>query len=182
MLNRLSMLVTLLSLVLFAASCVMWVRSHRVRDVLATDHVGGNHRWITSMSGALHFQTDLDGGFADELSWRSRRISPPPGWTNRNSYPPEVRWFLGFAYGRYTTAMRIVESEPSARFFHLQVVVVPYWFVTLLFAACSAVSAMLQWRSSHRRQAGHCVHCGYDLRASLGRCPECGNLKTAGAP
>lgn len=25
-----------------------------------------------------------------------------------------------------------------------------------------------------RRQSFHCVECGYDLRASTGRCPECG--------
>jgi hypothetical protein len=30
------------------------------------------------------------------------------------------------------------------------------------------------WRRTDRQRQGRCIHCGYDLRASNGQCPECG--------
>ena len=46
------------------------------------------------------------------------------------------------------------------------------------FFALVPVSVLRRaWREkvqSERRQRGHCPACGYDLRATSGRCPECG--------
>ena len=34
--------------------------------------------------------------------------------------------------------------------------------------------AFRQWSRERGERRGHCLTCGYDLRGSAGRCPECG--------
>jgi hypothetical protein len=62
-------------------------------------------------------------------------------------------------------------------------VTVPLWMPLALGGIVPGV--ILAWRAgrslSRRRRAAlrACVHCGYDLRASPHRCPECGTSSTA---
>ena len=35
-------------------------------------------------------------------------------------------------------------------------------------------------RRRMREQTGHCINCGYDLRGSPDRCPECGGINPSG--
>lgn len=58
---------------------------------------------------------------------------------------------------------------------------VPYWAVEalcLLMMARLVRRALIRFR---RKRSGRCLACGYDLRASRERCPECGWEKGAGA-
>jgi hypothetical protein len=55
--------------------------------------------------------------------------------------------------------------------FHLQI---PHWFVVLLASLAPGVWLIRRHRRASRVRLGRCAGCGYDLRASPGRCPECG--------
>ena len=53
-------------------------------------------------------------------------------------------------------------------------VTIPLWMLCLLFAALPAYSLPPIRRRRKRKKLGLCLKCGYDLRASRDRCPECG--------
>jgi len=68
----------------------------------------------------------------------------------------------------------------------LMTLTIPLYFVTLVFAPLPAhyfLRVRRRRRIAARLVRGCCVFCGYDLRASAGRCPECGRESSlAGRP
>jgi hypothetical protein len=59
-------------------------------------------------------------------------------------------------------------------------VLLPTWALIAALLLPSGLWAWIGWRQRRRVKAGCCVSCGYDLRASLERCPECGReVKTS---
>ena len=50
----------------------------------------------------------------------------------------------------------------------------PHWLPLALFAAPPAFWLAAARRRRNRARLGHCPTCGYDLRATPERCPECG--------
>ncbi|HZK81278.1 MAG TPA: hypothetical protein VFC46_09435 [Humisphaera sp.] len=62
------------------------------------------------------------------------------------------------------------------------VIVIPFWVITLLALITGAGGAIAIRRALKGRRlqrVGRCPVCGYDLRASPDRCPECGNHRVA---
>jgi len=58
----------------------------------------------------------------------------------------------------------------------VRAIAMPLWFVTMLFAIAPA-ARFFRAVSRHRRERkGLCEVCGYDLRATPDRCPECGKV------
>ena len=58
-----------------------------------------------------------------------------------------------------------------------KMVVIPFWFLTLMLSTAAAIAMwreIVTHKTRRRARAGLCPACGYDMRATPDRCPECG--------
>jgi hypothetical protein len=79
---------------------------------------------------------------------------------------------LGLSYWNQTSP-----PNPQMRWLHAIGFDLPYWPFVLGFGVLPAIAMRREWlaRRTRRRLAARlCIACGYDVRASRDRCPECG--------
>jgi hypothetical protein len=171
-----------LSLLLCAAVCVLWVRSYFVADCVQR-HRG---RFLTRVDLACggvrleHFDgagIPSFGAFAGADSWEHDTYRP-----ERLERPGPVNGDVIRASG---CGLQLYHGLPPVRpisgknwAYPGWGAVVPFWAIAL---ACLA-PPLFGWRSRRRYhwlvRAGRCAACAYDLRATPGRCPECGAVAT----
>jgi hypothetical protein len=158
-----------LSLLLFAATLALWIRTY-FRDDQIT--IGSRYGISTEPSALIFFgagypyftRAGLYESFPIRRTFRQfdqfLRLTVVH-WTN-GKY---VRC-LGFAF---SSALQSVPAPPC-RFVD---VAIPLWFPLL---ATSMTPALWLLKGKTRAENGKCLACGYDLRATPERCPECGTL------
>jgi hypothetical protein len=143
--------IAIISLLLFAASLIMWIRSYWTLDIVSFRQAGF-HELVT---WSLYSR---DGGV--ELFGEKRYVTTiPPGhdfmWVsaplNMMSTPPPWVWNPNsmLSYG-------IIAAFTGA---------LPLWWLIHRYFGTVA----------RRRRLGLCANCGYDLRATPDKCPECGS-------
>jgi hypothetical protein len=143
-------LAAMVSLLLGCAVVLLWARSYRhislPGDADALDFTHSDpYWWVISNPGRLIFCHQVGGGW--------------------NSPTPRFR-FLGLEFAGSWVGRSSLTN-----------LLVPYWMVLLPFLILPAarIRATRKDRQRNRRIAsGLCGSCGYDLRGSAGRCPECG--------
>lgn len=108
--------------------------------------------------------------FAEQLGWssysfRTNAISPDrrPWFV---SEPGNWR-FLGLGTGETTG------GGQTARTYD-----VPYWLLIAIFGTPVVLAVMRGRTLAVRAHEGRCLKCGYQLDASMMRCPECGTART----
>ena len=161
-----------LSLLLLLASVALWIRSAFRADRLDVENTT-SHYLLTSGKGTLYFVA---------VHWRftgtgtSAQFSLPPdaaravlGWSADFGFD----WFVS-NHGRFPGISYRHFAYPNS------VMSGAAYEGTLSYAWPTALSSILPlwWGIRRMRRprfpAGHCQKCGYDLRATPARCPECG--------
>jgi hypothetical protein len=191
---------TAASLLACAAVVAVWVRSNRVAEefrwfrcdvggatVVITDrHLSvteGQVFWDGRTTTRDYASIEDAGLFADDASSQEpfdhqtramppRRIGRPgEGWSRLKFRVTRATAPVPTTGPAWPGVVRPVTGREES--FGM---IVPLWMPVVATALLSAVRAGLWWRRrKHRREAaGLCPSCGYDLRASPERCPECG--------
>jgi hypothetical protein len=172
--------VTVASLLLSVAVLAFWVRS-----TFTSDEV-----WIYSERGygAFSFQHRIYAG----VFWDPKR--PGPGGLHV-LVESDRTWSTGLfcawvakehGFGRTAFGALRADEIPQAVLPSVRFVWVPHWFAAsaLLIIGSPAIptAASVIRRRRRARRPELCAACGYDLRATPDRCPECGTIPTALSP
>jgi hypothetical protein len=177
--GRVFTLASALSLLLCAAACALWVRSYFADDCVgyARNAADGLHRRVLAVEASdgqvwLTWWSRDYTATANARDAATRRGLPKAGWFYLRSGPlsgaaadNSLLESMGFHFWlREPVTALDTSSEVGA----------PFWAVALACLAAPVLWFRQARRGHARRRAGLCARCGYDLRASPQRCPECG--------
>ena len=135
--------------------------------------------WVRSYLGETWRIGSIPGG----LAFASMNAGEPflkEMYGDYDSSRTVVRSLYGSANAR-TELLGFKHAHGTLRGMSFWLVAVPYWFIVLLTAAPPADWWRQQRRARHRKVEGRCPGCGYDLRGTPERCPECGWTKSPAA-
>jgi hypothetical protein len=187
--RRMIMTLAAASLALCAVMMTLLVRSYWRSDAI-THRTAAASFDLWTERGSLTFQrmsSPLTEWEAVGWGWSSTPTAPPsPAWPD-----PGVRIGVhaaGFELyvsdggtvslgtnNMYGSTPVVAGSPPRVR------VAVPLWLGAVIFALPAIVVTVRRARCRRRRALHNCANCGYDLRATPGRCPECGSVVAATA-
>jgi len=181
---------TVLSLLLCVLTVVIWMRSYR-HGWGACYASQGRHKYALDIAYGQIVASDtdltatverrpaafsagwykLDGDEFDEAMWRMV------------TFPDDEQRFSGWGFAadsgrRVYCFASSVDAFATGGSVPLRVLALPLWFVAVLLAITPLVKLRSLMQLFRRKRNGLCLVCGYDLRATTWRCPECGTVPT----
>ena len=169
-----------LSLMLCMATVGLWVRSYWRQDQIAFFPKPSSTCFLGDWRGRVELTRQYvspavpSGWGASTSNFGTVGEFKQTGWVRGGSsfdphfIAPHAFYFghtenLGYAI---ISSMRITQS--------FDIWALPFWLIALAFAMTPAFLGLSTLRNSRRSRRGLCASCGYDLRATPDRCPECG--------
>jgi hypothetical protein len=173
---------TAVSLVLCVATVTWWIRSYWRCDSIG--RVGSErHDDLFSNWGILTFSQSFgDFEIYEPFEYFTTEEAFPP-ISPYLPYDPGFRhnWHLfGFRFF-LTDGGNVQQQGGNTQIPHEWRLETPYWFWAAAFSILPLLWGRRRRLNSPRGAKGHCRSCGYDLRATPERCPECGTPAAGGA-
>ena len=154
---------TVLSIIVGAAVLFMWPVSYRWDDE-AEFRCGKQLFVLRSNGGLARFVWDSNFPGSEAARWERKAVGTKDGIRYHGDSDP----FHGIEW-HYKT------GEQGGAVVTWRVLTVPYYGLFMLSLALPVMRGLMFMRRRRaRRRPGCCVVCGYDLRATPERCPECG--------
>jgi hypothetical protein len=162
---------------------LLWIRSYWRTDTLLLFVPGDRVQGVTSARGVILVAVS-NVAVGREWAWSADHVAfeneaDDPGFdksaavligVDETIVKPK---FLGFGAVFPAQNQLLIQRTRAA------VILVPHWFILGLIAIFPVRAALRRRRMARWKREGRCVQCGYDLRASPQRCPECGQVATA---
>jgi hypothetical protein len=147
--------------------CVIWIRSYWIGDMWLWYDEPLTSNWVRVGHGYIQY------GLYDVS--RMTGINLPAGHYRED--PKDDRFFTNLQVGQTHFAFVGLhfDRNQGAYSSYMLAQVHLIWPISLS-AVLPAIWLILYRRRRRRFRAGLCRVCGYDLRASTGRCPECGTI------
>ena len=159
------------SVLVSVAVAVFWVRSYWVVDTFSWSNTSDDHM-VGSGGGRLVY---------GDAHWPHGRVAV---WLRHDGVARDkAAWFErpehgdGFRFGGFEYSKEVLPYQMTGVWFYVppwRLLGIPYGAVFALGLILPATRLAGWLRRMRRRRRGLCVYCGYDLRASGARCPECG--------
>jgi hypothetical protein len=171
--RRILNLAAAISLVLFLATVTLWCRSYRVWDFIQhwrpIDPAASCRFTLVSEEGyvSLRYVSGPTVGRVVEDEYNKWRWSRA---TRRSEHYLAEERRLRFSYD-HATPEQLAANMPYE---YRLVITLPYWMPAAALIILPAVKLARIARHRRRLARGACLICGYDLRATPDRCPECG--------
>jgi hypothetical protein len=160
--RQLFILASALSLLLSVATAALWVRSYWVHDVVYRWHPAGGWVFSSDLASLYFMWWKGDSPTIGSAAWQWERL-PHTRQQKKFEFHRQRQSYISDLDGQ-----SVWETDRWVQF--------PHWAAFTVLFPLPLLAGFHRIRQSKPRRANLCLACGYDLRATPDRCPECGTI------